>query len=158
MNGPTELRAECDAHDIRLLPDGDDRLTIDAPQDALTPDLVERLMANKAELLAILRADATRAGLPDASETWGAVNQRVDDSELGDLGPDGWPIDSIDPNELEPCPNCGMLELWQTAAGNWRCEHCDPPTKAQELAKLVERIRRRTFRKNATGRNGQQRV
>ena len=50
-----DLLAECDAHGIRLLPADDGGLTIDAPQDALTPDLLDRLKAHKAELLAMLR-------------------------------------------------------------------------------------------------------
>jgi hypothetical protein len=50
-----DLLAECDAHGIRLaLADGGG-LTIDAPQDALTPGLLDRLKAHKAELLSMLR-------------------------------------------------------------------------------------------------------
>jgi hypothetical protein len=37
---------------------GDGRLTIDAPQDALTPDLLDRLKAHKADVVAMLRARA----------------------------------------------------------------------------------------------------
>lgn len=49
------LLADCDAHGIRLaLADGGG-LEIDAPQDALTPDLLARLKAHKADLLAMLR-------------------------------------------------------------------------------------------------------
>ena len=59
------------------------------------------------------------------------------------LGPDGWPAGAIDPGELSPCPKCGMLEPWQTIAGNWRCQRCDPPTKTVQLLEAVERIRRR---------------
>lgn len=51
----TDLLADCDAHGIRLLLAGDGGLTIDAPQDALTPDLLGRLKAHKAGLLAMLR-------------------------------------------------------------------------------------------------------
>ena len=40
---------------IRLLVAGNGGLTIDAPQDTLTPDLLGRLKAHKAELLALLR-------------------------------------------------------------------------------------------------------
>ena len=54
MTGLPELLADCDAHGIRVLPAGDGGLTIDAPQDALTPDLMKRLKAHKAELLARL--------------------------------------------------------------------------------------------------------
>ena len=49
-----ELLADCDAHGIRLLLADDGGLTIDAPQDALTPDLLDRLKAHKAELLKLL--------------------------------------------------------------------------------------------------------
>ena len=50
-----ELLADCDAHGIRLLLAGDDGLAIDAPEDALTPNMLDRLKACKAELVAILR-------------------------------------------------------------------------------------------------------
>jgi hypothetical protein len=50
-----DLLAECDAHGIRLaLADGGG-LEIDAPQNALTPKLLSRLKAHKADLLAMLR-------------------------------------------------------------------------------------------------------
>jgi len=57
-----DLLAECEAHGIRLTLAGDGGLTIDGPQDALTPDLLGRLKANKADVLAILRP-ATEAAL-----------------------------------------------------------------------------------------------
>ncbi|OHB70153.1 MAG: hypothetical protein A2V70_14835 [Planctomycetes bacterium RBG_13_63_9] len=50
-----DLLTECDARGIRLHPVGDGGLTIDAPQAALTPNMVARLKADKAELLALLR-------------------------------------------------------------------------------------------------------
>lgn len=49
------LLAECDGHGIRLLLADDGGLTIDVPQDNLTPNLLERLKAHKAELLTLLR-------------------------------------------------------------------------------------------------------
>ena len=55
MNDLAELLADCDALGIRLHPAGDGGLTIDAPQAALTPDMVARLKTHKAELLALLR-------------------------------------------------------------------------------------------------------
>jgi len=54
MTALAELQAECDVHGIRLFPTGDGGLTIDGPQDALTPALIGRLKANKNELLAML--------------------------------------------------------------------------------------------------------
>lgn len=49
-----ELLADCEAHGIRLVLAGEGGLTIDAPHDALTSDLLARLRDHKAELLALL--------------------------------------------------------------------------------------------------------
>lgn len=49
------LLAECDAQGIRLVLAGNGGLTIDAPHEVLTPELIERLRTHKTELLAILR-------------------------------------------------------------------------------------------------------
>lgn len=54
MNDLAELLADCDTRGIRFAPAGDS-LTIDAPQAALTPDILARLKAHKAELLALWR-------------------------------------------------------------------------------------------------------
>jgi hypothetical protein len=47
--------AECEAHGIRLALGDSGGLEIDAPQETLTPDLLARLKAHKADLLAMLR-------------------------------------------------------------------------------------------------------
>ncbi len=64
MTDLAELLADCDARGIQLLPAGHGGLTIDAPQDALTPDLLDRLKAHKADVLALLRP--TRDAAPPA--------------------------------------------------------------------------------------------
>ena len=46
----------------------------------------------------------------------------------------------IDPPD--PCPKCGSLELWETLARSWRCQRCDPPTKARRLRERAARLRR----------------
>ena len=162
MSAAAELLAECDAHGIWLLPAGEDGLTIDGPKDALTPALMTRLKACKAELLKALRpaielSDATEVGQAALDGTDGgllfepgvmkihrvadvrwashnAATETVDDCQPEFVGPDGWPVDSIGPDELDPCPKCETLELWQTLKGNWRCQRCDPPTTARRLA------------------------
>ncbi len=113
-----ELLTDCDAQGIHLLPDGDGGLTIDAPQDALTPELVKRIKAKKAAVLDILAT-----------------------SELPRLvlDPDGWPVDSIAPNGLLsiPCdpPNskavcrCGSTKYREIPIHNGRstrrdCDQC----------------------------------
>ena len=50
-----DLLAECDSEGVRLLLADDGALTIDAPQDALTPDLLGRLKAHKGELLTLIQ-------------------------------------------------------------------------------------------------------
>lgn len=58
----TGLLAECDAHGISLAADGG-ALTIDAPQDALTPDLLDRLRAHKADVLDAIERFEERAAI-----------------------------------------------------------------------------------------------
>lgn len=58
-----DLLAECDAHGIRLALADAGGLTIDAPQDALTPDLLDRLKARKAQLLASIERFEERAAI-----------------------------------------------------------------------------------------------
>ena len=165
-----ELLTDLAQRGIRLEAHGD-RLRY-SPRSAMTPDLAERIKANKGELLSLLRfnPDAPAFDLTNADAVWqttldllegkplfptdvmealraadvrwesdNATTEPVDDSEA--FGPDGWPLDSIDPDELNPCPECGTLELWQTMAGNWRCLRCDPPTKSQRLRNRATRLK-----------------
>jgi hypothetical protein len=73
-----DLLADCDAHGIRLaLADGVG-LEIDAPEDALTPDLLARLKAHKVELVASIERFEERAAIMEfdgglgrhAAERW----------------------------------------------------------------------------------------
>ncbi|REK17366.1 MAG: hypothetical protein DWQ37_06130 [Planctomycetota bacterium] len=148
-----------------------------SPRSAMTPDLLARLDAQKAELLTMLRPapDARHINRNDAAAVWQAAIDRLEDNPSFPLdviqtlraaqvrwandepngekpapdafGPDGWPRDSIDPDEIDPCPTCGTLELWQTMAGNWRCMKCDPPTKSLQILELVARLRGRDERR-----------
>ena len=63
-----EMLMDCEAHGVRLFPEKDGSLTIDAPRGALTPELLDQLKAHKAEVLAVvLGADEFDAnGAPDA--------------------------------------------------------------------------------------------
>ena len=99
-----QLLADCEAQDVRLFLAGDDSLTIDAPDNALTPELLERLKTHKSALLDRLHT------LVEC--------ETITEFASYPLGPDGWPVDCIDPDELTPCPQCGMLDLWQAAAGD----------------------------------------
>lgn len=73
MIGPdqrvAELQTECDAIGIRLVPASDGGLAVDAPQDVLTPELLDDLRIHKAELLVRLqphRRLETRRPVPTA--------------------------------------------------------------------------------------------
>ncbi len=48
--------------------------------------------------------------------------------------------DCVDPPP--PCERCGSLELWQTAAGSWHCQRCDPPIRSEMLRLRAARLRR----------------
>lgn len=49
---------------------------------------------------------------------------------------------------LAPCPTCGSLDLWQTIAGNWRCQHCEAAAlrRSRSLADKAARLRERYLR------------
>jgi hypothetical protein len=64
MSDVTELLTECGISGIRLLLTDGGRLKIDAPKDALTPDLLARVKVYKAELLTML-LPISKAGTPD---------------------------------------------------------------------------------------------
>lgn len=169
----TRLLADCHAHGVRLLLTGDGGLAIDAPQDAVTLALIGRLKAHKCELLAMLRHRTVNmandmahpAGIPQdvVDRAEGDLLLAADGMEAlplagvsvpGGLSEVGEPRDLLAPDELEPCPMCGTLELWQTIAGSWRCQRCDPPTSARRLRELAARLRRRTDRGSTTEHNG----
>lgn len=67
-----------------------------------------------------------------------------------DVGPDGDLDGGLDelPGDLAPCPACGSLELWQTVAGAWRCQHCDRAAlaRSRSLAERAERLRKPSHR------------
>lgn len=184
-----DLLADCDSHGIRLaLADGGG-LAIDAPKDALTPELLARLKAHKADLLPMLRPAAELGTCEDCGQSLtetptfdGFLNLecpgcdrcfgcRPSTGEIAArfaVAPEKAITVSDDESqvigEVVPCPDCGSLELWQSAAGNlfglthgrWRCMKCDPPTAAQRLPEAADRIRRRANqRANDTRQNGQ---
>jgi hypothetical protein len=55
MTDLADLLADCGTRGVRLLPADNGDLTIDAPQNALTAELLDLLKTHKAELLDLLR-------------------------------------------------------------------------------------------------------
>jgi hypothetical protein len=155
-----DLLAECQAHGIGVASDDDGRLTIDAPRDALTNDLLTRLRASKAELLAMLRAkDAATMASPDE------MQRRDPDAGqwIERTGPDGQlsyvrlgvaDTHVIEPDALTQCQTCAGQDMWQTLAGNWRCTGCDPPTTAQRLRVDAAQLRTRPHSRDRAARRG----
>jgi hypothetical protein len=125
-----ELLAYCEAQGIRLETTDAGGLSIDSPAGALTPELTERLKAHKPAILAALWSRPGQPLFPPiVMEALRSADARlVVDPEPLELGPDGWPVDSVDPNDVRPCATCGGLDQWQNVApGGWHCARCDPP-------------------------------
>ncbi|MCO6456489.1 MAG: hypothetical protein J5I93_14425 [Pirellulaceae bacterium] len=134
-----DLLTELERADIRIEAHGD-RLYIDAPRGALTPDLLGRLRRHKPELLDVLTSPAPA----DAAEGQAHGDDLTDDVDLPEAPPpgsDGWPEGCIDPATLQPCSICGRLELWQSLAGTWQCLRCGPPVVARRIREVAERLR-----------------
>ena len=99
-----------------------------SPRAAASPDLVGRLRAHKAELLAALNEPSGDGDTTPSKPEEKPGSVAVATVNGFECDPDGWPVDSIDADAVTPCPVCGSLELWESLMGGWRCMRCDPPT------------------------------
>jgi hypothetical protein len=132
----------------RVIPEGDNLRLI--PTVVIPAELLARLKAHKADLLAALRpmgqphGDLRRGADADLPGGAGGDPGDPDHAELVDRGERGLAAEEdVIPADVPPCPRCGLLELWQTLAGDWRCLRCDPPTTAIRVLEHVQRIRQR---------------
>lgn len=156
---------------IRIEAHGD-RLRF-SPRSAVTPELTDRMMDHKSELLSILRGDADLptvgpidsgtaghatdcrpesdtsltaefvASLRSSNVDWTESEAREERLAISLEGCGLEPTTQIDPADLIPCSKCKRLDMWETLAGDWRCLQCDPPKRSRSLAKLIERLERR---------------
>ena len=53
-----------------------------------------------------------------------------------------WDADTVDPDEVPPCPTCGSLEQWESLAGVWHCLTCQPPHRSNLIQRKAARFRR----------------
>ena len=127
-----KLVSECQHRGICLFARDDGNLSIDAPQGALTPEILGQLRIHKLDIIRVLRLRT----------------RQVVEREAGSVSPNLLhgrrrmvEVEEVDPPD--PCSACGSLELWETLLGSWRCLRCDPPTKSDALRKLAARIRKR---------------
>jgi hypothetical protein len=119
---PAELFASCEARGIRLRPSGDGGLTIDAPQAALTPDLVARLRTHKADLLVMLRTDKGAYGYttPSNPEKYkGSVAVASVESHYGDAGQSQQPQDLAAAAAPRPRSAVPVAVEWPAAAADF---------------------------------------
>jgi hypothetical protein len=123
--------ATCQQRGIVLAIAGE-KLTVDAPEGTLTPDLLADLRQHKAGLVELLKNGC----LP--TETTGSADPNLPETDMP-------PWDEcIEPPH--PCPKCGSLMIWWDVLGGQHCMICDKPKhpreKAAELRKLAVRLRR----------------
>ena len=124
MDGMT-LVSEARSAGLIVLADGD-RLVVRGPRSAAA--MARRLLEHKAE---VMRALAVRV----AAEVPAVVIPVIYQDDPSDCD------EVLD--VLPPCPTCGSLDLWQTIAGNWRCQHCDAAAlrRSRSWAEKAARLR-----------------
>ena len=135
MTGLAQLLVDCDACGIRLLPASDGRLTVEGPEDALSPELMDRLKTNKGELLAMLPVDDGPPPLAQAVKA--SVSADGKWHTLHDItrGEFDWINEAFDshPDPIGPVCRCHKEQLW------WRsiygdhliCGVCHPPVSPE---------------------------
>lgn len=147
---PGKLLVELFRRGVRVEADGD-RLRY-SPPSKMTPELVELLRQHKAALLETLGRTlfpaTTKTSSADPTpvyvyETLAAPRENGSsvDVDSVDVAATGWLDGSDELPDLDPCPICGSLELWQVATWPypWRCSTCDPPTTALRLLEHLGR-------------------
>jgi len=149
MTPAGELLVELFRRGVTVKADGDKLRFF--PRSKLTPELVEQLRQHKGAILKTLSRvlvparpakPSTGPTLDTADETLPAPRESAGSVDAGWLdGGDELP-------DLEPCPQCGGLELWESCGWPrpWLCLRCDPPTRALRLLDALEQIRARTGR------------
>jgi TubC N-terminal docking domain len=157
----SQLMDDLDQRGIRLEVRGD-RLRY-SPRSAVTPELTERMIQCKPELLKIIRGD----GGTSLECCWCGSTRLIDGLSgrvwCDDCERPAWlpiPEGIVRANQTseyieppDPCDQCGTLELWQTLIGNWRCLHCEPPTRARLLREQAEQLRQWSIRAAQIQRN-----
>jgi len=124
------LLNEARAVGLVVLADGD-RLVVRGPRSA--DAVARRLLEHKAEVMRALATPAA-AEIPAVAASMYHQDAPGDCEEILDV--------------LPPCPTCGSLDLWQTIAGNWRCQHCDAAAlrRSRSWAEKAARLRQKTER------------
>jgi hypothetical protein len=132
------ILATCHDRGIGLSAAGE-KLSVDAPEGAITPDLLDGLRHHKACLLRMLRSVESR---PEAPPSFIGPHEAA----IFSIPADG---DAVSGEECieppDPCPKCGSLMFWWDLLGGQHCMACEkpkyPPEKVAELRELAKRLR-----------------
>jgi hypothetical protein len=113
-----------------------EKLTVDAPEGVIKPDLLAEFRQHRESLL-----DMVKRGWP------GTVRPQLPDDSSGAISPNTDVTPWEECAELpDPCPKCGSLMIWWDVLGGQHCMICDKPTyfteRAAELRALAKRLRR----------------
>jgi hypothetical protein len=116
-----------------------EKLSIDAPEGAVSSDLLDGLRQHKAILLDILRNDKNE---PEMAHYIGESSPPTPPSIATDVDIVSW--DGC-PEPPDPCPKCGSLMLWWNLLGRQYCMICEKPAypleKAAKLRELAKNLR-----------------
>ena len=125
MSEATAIQAileTCRNRDILLSISGEN-LSVDAPESALTPDLLDGLRQHKASLLTMLRRSEGESGPAAPSPSHSGLSTTAFPLTPADMEIVPWE-ECVEPRE--PCRACGSLVLWWDFFGNLHCTACDP--------------------------------
>lgn len=114
-----------------------------ASTPALEPDAERRFCPVEA-LPAIIEQAFAGEGV-EVTVTLKADPEPTDTPEHADA-PD-W-ADCIPVTQADFCGECGSLKAWEDFAGVKRCPKCEPPAKAERLARKAKRVRMKADRRN----------
>ena len=103
-----DLLVDCETHGILLELNKSGALEIEAPKDVLTTDLLARLKAHKADLLALLRQFAEPAPVPPAQTNEGPGKREVAVCRCGSSTWQDFPIHD-GPSVRRACGRCGRF-------------------------------------------------
>lgn len=106
-----KLFSYCEEQGIRITAIAPDRLNLVGPTNVLREVLIAEIIANKQQILTQLNK-ISDDWKPESDEDW---------------------VSFVDVREVEACEQCGSWEVWETLAGGWRCQKCDPPTASRRF-------------------------
>lgn len=135
------------------------RLAFDAPADVMTEDLLGRMRADRAGLLALLNPSSGPAGhrpnvTPSVSPLLALLNPSPGDAAVAVPEADPGVVaiveafEELSPEDVPACDTCGRYCDVETLAGRWCCSRCDPAAEARRLR--TERLMARAAAMNKT--------